>query len=282
MQTIAPLHAPRTVKYGPLEAQEGDLYLPGASRPPVVCLVHGGFWRMPYGRGEFAAVARDLVARGYAVWNIEYRRLGVPGGGWPGTASDVASAVDHLATLADDGFDLDLDHVVVVGHSAGGQLALSVSARSKGAHFRTSRVQPVAAAGLAAVSDLARTYEISAGNGAVNEFLGGGPDHVPERYAAASPIELLPLGIKQLIVHGFRDEALPVDLSRSYASTAQESGDSVDFVELPEAGHMDFLDPGSEAHATLCKWLSHVSAHREGAGAPPGNSFKSKPLLGWA
>ena len=278
MQTNAPLHAPHTFKYGPLEAQEGDLYLPGASRPPVVCLLHGGFWRMPYGREELAEVAKDLAARGYAVWNIEYRRLGAPGGGWPGTLSDVASAVDHLATLADEGLDLDLDHVMVVGHSAGGHLALWVSARSNGAPFRTSRVQPVAAAGLAAVSDLARTYEISAGNGAVTEFLGDGPDHVPERYAAASPIELLPLGIKQLIIHGSRDEALPIDISRFYASTAQASGDSIDFVELPEAGHMDFLDPSSKAHATLCKWLSHVSAHRESTGAPPNNSFKPNPL----
>lgn len=237
---------------------------------------------MPYGRGELADVAKDIAARGYAVWNIEYRRLGAPGGGWPGTLSDVASAVDHLATLADEGLDLDLDHVMVVGHSAGGHLALWVSARSKGAHFRTSRVMPIAAAGLAAVSDLARTYEISAGNGAVNEFLGGGPHHVPERYAAASPIELLPLGIKQLIIHGFRDETLPIDLSRFYASTAQASGDSVDFVELPDAGHMDYLDPNSEAHATLCKWLAHVSARRESTSAPPNNSFKPTSLRGSA
>ncbi len=214
---------------------------------------------MPYGREGLSDMAKDLAAKGYAVWNIEYRRLGSPGGGWPGTMSDVALAVDHLATLVDEGLDLDLSRVMVVGHSAGGQLALCVSARNKNAHFRTSRVHPIAVAGLAAVSDLARTYKISAGNGAVNQLLGGGPEQVPDRYSTASPIELLPLGIKQLIVHGAKDDALPIDLSRLYASTAQSSGDSVDFVELPDAGHMDFLDPNNEAHATLCNWLAHVS-----------------------
>ena len=247
--------APRAFKYGQFEAQEGDLYLPDATRPPVVCLLHGGFWRMPYGREELAGIAQDIAAKGYAVWNIEYRRVGAPGGGWPGTFSDAALAVDHLATLVDEGIDLDLSRVIVAGHSAGGQLALCVSGRSKHAHFRPSRVQPVAAAGLAAVSDLARAHQISAGNGAVHQLLGGGPDQVPDRYAAVSPIELLPLGVPQLIIHGAKDEALPIDLSRHYATTARASGDSVDYVALPDAGHMDFLDPNSEAHATLCKWL---------------------------
>lgn len=259
MPTTTQLPVQQTFKYGPLEAQEGDLYLPDATRPPVVCLLHGGFWRMPYGREEMADIAMDIVAKGYAVWNIEYRRVGAPGGGWPGTVSDVALAVDYLATLVEDGCDLDLSRVIVAGHSAGGHLALCVSARSPGAHFRTARVQPAAVAGLAAVCDLARAYQDSAGNGAVNQFLGGGPDQVPDRYSAASPIELLPLGIAQLIVHGAKDQALPIDLARRYASTAQASGDRVDFVELPDAGHMDFLDPRSEAHAMLCKWLAQVS-----------------------
>lgn len=254
-ETTTPLPPLRTIKYGQCEAQEGDLYLPHASRPPVVCLLHGGFWRMPYGREELAGIAQDIAAKGYAVWNIGYRRVGAPGGGWPGTFSDVALAVDHLATLVDEGIDLDLSRVIVAGHSAGGQLALCVSGRSNHARFRPARVQPVAAAGLAAVSDLARAYQISAGNGAVLQLLGGGPDQVPDRYAAASPIALLPLGVAQLIIHGAKDEALPIDLSRHYATTARATGDNVDFVALPDAGHMDFLDPNSEAHATLCNWL---------------------------
>jgi acetyl esterase/lipase len=258
MQTNVQSHVPRTFKYGQFDAQEGDLYLPQGARPPVICLLHGGFWRMPYGREEFASIALDLEAKGYAVWNIEYRRLGAPGGGWPGTLSDVALAVDYLATLVDEGIDLDLSRVVVAGHSAGGHLALCVSGRRENALFRSSRVQPCAVAGLAAVSDLARAYNLGAGNGAVNQLLEGGPEQVPDRYAAASPIELLPLGVKQLIVHGAQDQALPIDLSRHYASSAQAAGDSVEFVELPDAGHMEFLDPNSEAHARLCNWLAQV------------------------
>jgi acetyl esterase/lipase len=259
MQKSVPPCTVRTFKYGPLEAQEGDLHLPAAPRPPVVCLLHGGFWRMPYGRDELSAVALDIAARGYAVWNIEYRRLGAPGGGWPGTLSDVASAVDHLATLVADGIELDLDRVVVAGHSAGGHLALWVAARNRHASFGApARVRPVAAAGLAAVADLARTWAIGAGRGAVDDLMGGAPGQYPDRYAAASPLELLPLGVEQLVIHGVKDEALPVELSRSYASAAKASGDDVEYVELPDAGHMDFVDPSSKAHAVLCDWLTQT------------------------
>ena len=253
------------------------MHLPHAPRPPVVCLLHGGFWRMPYGRDELTAVAKDIAARGYAVWNIEYRRLGAPGGGWPGTLNDVASAVDRLATLGTDGIELDLGRVLVVGHSAGGHLALWVAARH---HSTPVRVRPIAAAGLAAVADLARAWALDAGNGAVNEFIGGSPNQFSDRYAAASPIELLPLGVRQLIVHGCKDEALPVDLSRIYASAAQVSGDDVAYVELPDAGHMDYLDPHSKAHAALCEWLAQTSA--ASSGEPPNSSFKPKPLRGSA
>lgn len=262
MRATTPLPPPRTFRYGAQGAQEGDLHLPasppGATRPPVVCLVHGGFWRMPYGREQMAGIAADLAARGFAAWNIGYRRVGAPGGGWPGTLADVVLAVDHLATLAEDGLDLDLERVVVAGHSAGGQLALCVSARDGGTRFRPAHVRPVAAAALAGVSDLVRAHAISAGNGAVEAFLGGAPGQVPDRYAAASPMALLPLQVRQLVVHGGLDEALPVEVSRHYASAARASGDRVEFVELPEAGHMDFLEPGSAAHATLCDWLADV------------------------
>jgi len=247
----------RTYSYGSLVSQEGDLYLPHVSRSPVLCLLHGGFWRMPYGREELTAIAKDLAARGYTVWNVEYRRLGETGGGWPGTLHDVASAIDHLATLVADGIQLDLNRVIVAGHSSGGHLALCNVARNKPANFSSPvRVQPIAAAGLAAITDLARTFELNAGRGAVQEFLGGSPSQYPDRYAAASPIELLPLGVRQLIIHGVKDEVLPFDLSRNYVNAAQASGDCVEFVELPDAGHMDFLDPDSKAHLTLCKWLA--------------------------
>jgi acetyl esterase/lipase len=247
----------RAIKYGPSDHQEGDLYLPDTSRPPVVCLLHGGFWRIPYDRTEFDPVARDLAARGFAVWNLEYRRLGAPGGGWPDTFQDVAAGIDHLAMVVAEGTELDLNRVTVVGHSAGGHLALWSAARTdkRGTLRVPTRVRPAAAAGLAAVVDLARAHALSVGNSAVGELLGGSPDQQPIRYAAASPIALLPLGVKQLIVHGVADGALPIEVTWNYVQAARAAGDNIQFSELPAAGHMDCLDPRSEGHGTLCRWL---------------------------
>jgi acetyl esterase/lipase len=154
--SAAACHAMQTVKYGPSDSHVGDLYLPAAVSPPVVCLLHGGFWRMPFGRDEFSPVAIDLATRGFAVWNIEYRRLGVPGGGWPGTLQDVAAAIDHLAALAAGGTALDLDQVTVVGHSAGGQLALwsATGGGKRDGYCAPSKVRPVATVGLAAAVEI--------------------------------------------------------------------------------------------------------------------------------
>jgi acetyl esterase/lipase len=246
----------QTFRYGPSESQAGDLYLPRTPRPPVVCLLHGGFWRVPHGREPLRAVAEDLVARGWAVWNIGYRRLGEPGGGWPGTLQDAASAVDHLAGLD---AALDLERVVVAGHSAGGQLALQVAAgpgRSEG--LAPACIRPRAAAGLAAVVDLQAAWTQDLGHGAAGELLGGSPGEVPGRYAAASPLALLPGGPERLILHGTRDADVPVGLARDYVAAARAAGAPVRYVELPEAGHMDCLDPHSRTHASFCQWLEGV------------------------
>jgi acetyl esterase/lipase len=250
----------QTVAYGPAGDQVGDLYLPQAPCPPVVCLLHGGFWRMPYGRDEMDAVARDLVARGFAVWNLEYRRIGAPGGGWPGTFEDVSAGIDHLATIAADGVVLDLGRIVVIGHSAGGHLALWCARRNaaQGMDNAQKHVDVVAVAGLAPVADLVFAHDLAVGNDAVAELLGGSPAERPERYRMASPAAMLPLGVKQLVVHGIADAALPIEISRRYARAAVAAGDDVDFIELDGVGHMDFLDPSSNAHAILCEWLHRI------------------------
>jgi acetyl esterase/lipase len=273
----------RTFAYGKLADQVGDLYLPETARPPIICLLHGGFWRLPWGRDHTAAIAVDLARRGFAVWNLEYRRVGTPGGGWPGTLHDVANGIDHLADLAARGERLDLQSLTVVGHSAGGQLALwsasasssassSSSASGHGRHDRRqaavggagapvagvdppSRVRITAAVGLAPVADLVLAYELGSGNGAVADFLGGSPQSVPQRYRTASPAALLPLGVKQLIAHGTLDDDVPVDVSRRYAAAAKAAADDLTFLELKSAGHMDFVDPSSAAYAALCRWL---------------------------
>lgn len=249
----------RAIRYGPFPDQEADLHLPTIARPPVVCLLHGGFWRAPYGRDQMAAIASDLASRGLAVWNLEYRRLGIPGAGWPATMNDVSAGIDHLAAVSAGGADLDLDRVTVVGHSAGGHLALWVGGRHRSRSAQSPCIRASAVVGLAPIADLARAYEGRAGGEAVAELLGGTPSQFPDRCRAASPIEMLPLGVRQLILHGTADDIVPIEISRRYARAAEAAGDAVELVELPGAGHMEFLDPGSDAYANLCRRLMAIS-----------------------
>ena len=246
------------VQYGSSPAQTADLYLPDTNTlAPVVCLLHGGFWRVPHGRDQFDAIATDLRARGYAVWNIGYRRLGEASGGWPGTMEDVAAAIDHLAALRDQGHRLDLERVAVVGHSAGGQLALTTAARAShpATAITPSRVRPRAVCAQAGLCDLEQAFAMDAGRGAVREFLGGTPEEFPERYRDASPVRRLALEARVLLLHGLDDDAVPVAMSRGYAAAAQTAGSAVELVELPATGHMELLEPSSEAHTRLCEWL---------------------------
>jgi dipeptidyl aminopeptidase/acylaminoacyl peptidase len=184
------------------------------------------------------ALAADLVKRGRAVWNIEYRRIG-DGGGWPETFADVGAAIDLL-----DGLHPSLDprRVDVLGHSAGGQLALWAAGRTElptgapGAIAGRPRVPIARAISLAGVCDLAGAYRDWHG-GAVTALMGGSPQEVPERYAAADPLGHVPIDTHVLLVHGVLDATVSVGLSRRYARSAQTAGGSVELVEIDgEAG----------------------------------------------
>ena len=196
--TAAPVS---TIAYGPDPSQVGDLRLPERQGlAPVVVLLHGGFWRERSKRDLMDDLARDLTDRGYATWNLEYRRVGSSGGGWPETALDVAAGIDHLAALAGT-HGLDLSRVVVLGHSAGGHLALWAAARHRlpeGAPGAMPLVRAAAAVSLAGVTDLAAADVGSLGNGAVADFLGVDADR-EAIYPIASPVELLlPGGVDHL------------------------------------------------------------------------------------
>ncbi|HEY2704122.1 MAG TPA: alpha/beta fold hydrolase [Candidatus Dormibacteraeota bacterium] len=234
--------AARRHPYGPGPDRWADLRLPPGPGPhPVAVLLHGGFWRMPWGADLMHALSGDLHRRGWATWNVEYRRLGAPGGGWPGTLEDCAAAVDALARV--DG--VDHRRVVAVGHSAGGQLAL----------WLATRPGIAAVVALAAVSDLAAAARLGLGGGAAVELLGGTPEDLPERYRRASPRALLPLGVPQLLVHGELDDRVPVAMSRDHAEAARAAGDPVELVTLPGVGHADTIDPESRAWRAAAAWL---------------------------
>jgi dipeptidyl aminopeptidase/acylaminoacyl peptidase len=192
------------------------------------------------------ALCRDLVGAGWAAWNLEYRRLGfLAGGGWPETFEDVAAGIDHLAELP----GLDLGTVVAIGHSAGGHLALWAASRE------LPRVRVTHAVGQAAVSDLREAARLGLSRNAAETLLGGSPVQRPERYRRASPIERLPLGLPQLLVHGEEDANVPVAMSLRYRHAALAAGDHVDLVVLPGTGHFEHLDPTSEAWKAVRAWL---------------------------
>jgi acetyl esterase/lipase len=246
---VTPPPAP-VVRYGDHPDQVANLHLPDDEGGPwpVVVVVHGGFWRERWDRTTTTPVARDLAARGYVAWNAEYRRVGQDGGGWRGTLEDVSAAVDALAGVD----EADLDRVVTLGHSAGAHLALWLAARSG------ARVRVRAAIALAGVADLAAAARDGLGDGAVVEFLGGSPDEVPERYAAASPAALLPLGVPQLLVHGTADAVVPPSQSTGYADAAQSAGDVVEVVEVAGADHFDVIDPGDAGWAAVAERLPRL------------------------
>lgn len=235
------------LSYGPDPLQFGDLRVPTGGEPyPVAVVIHGGFWKALYGLDHMAPLCADFAARGVATWNIEYHRIGHAGGGWPGTCEDVARAVDHLRELAGT-YHLDLDRVMTLGFSAGGHLALWAAGRhripaSDPLHSETGLL-PRGAVSLAGVCDLRRAWEMRLSNGIVETFMGGAPGQVPERYAAASPAEMLPLGVRQVLVHGTADEEVPFTISEEYHATARARGDDATLVTLPNTPHFALIDP---------------------------------------
>jgi acetyl esterase/lipase len=276
VRLLLDLVAPRrTFRYGSEHrCQKADLYLPAGAGPhPVVVTIHGGSWMTRYGKIVMCGVAGDLRRRGFAVWNIEYRRIGRgQGGGWPATFADVGAAIDRLADL---NAPLDLAGVTYVGHSAGGQLALWAAGRGRlpaGAPGAATRIEPVAAVSMAGVNDLAQSYAETPG-GAVGMLMGGGPDRWPERYALADPIAAVPLAIPVLLVHGTDDQTVSVRRSRNYAEASRARGGEVELVEIAGAAgaHSRHVDPDGESWRLVARWLAERQRERRAVrgGADP-------------
>ena len=247
---LSPPPADARIAYGADGNQFGDLRLPKSAGPhPVVVNIHGGFWRARYSLAHAGHLCAALTQAGMATWNLEYRRVGDTGGGWPGSFEDVTQGFLFLEELARR-FPLDLKRAVIMGHSAGGQLALILAAhqqQGRGPQPARDGKEVRGAVSLAGVVDLRRAWELKLSNDAVGEFLGGAPDNVGEHYREASPIEVPMPKLRQRLLHGAADTIVPIDFSRRYTTRKRATHEDAKLVELASAGHFDLIDPRSAA-----------------------------------
>jgi acetyl esterase/lipase len=228
-----PAAADARLVYGQEPLQFGDLRLPsGGGLHPVVVMIHGGYWQAIYNLIHAGHLCADLATHGIATWNVEYRRLGDPGGGWPAVLEDASAALEHVRELA-RAYLLDLDRLVVMGHSAGGQLALLAATRT---------TLPLRAAiSLSGVVDALAIHRTGDDNGAITRLLGGTHEEMPDRWREASPRRQLPLGMRYVLACGTED--VHWGPNEEMAAAARAAGDDVELLPLHGAGHFELVDP---------------------------------------
>jgi len=244
-----------TVSYGRDPLQVVDLWLPeGAGPHPVALMVHGGCWQTEIAdRNIMNWIADDLRRRGIAVWNIDYRGVDRPGGGYPGTFQDVAAAADALRTHAAE-YRLDANRVVAIGHSAGGHLALWLAGRPRlpeGSPLRAANplaiAEVVSLGGLPDLEEAARS-ENGCGNEVVARISGG-------RFAETSVPRLAPLGLPQVLINGRQDRIIPTAYAEGYARPMRAAGDDVRVRMLDATGHVELVAPETAAWAAAVEEL---------------------------
>ncbi len=252
--------APRRYAYGDDPSQFADLYLPapGHAVRGVVVIVHGGYWRSTYGAELGEPLAQDLTGRGYACWNLEYRRVG-NGGGWPATFDDVAAGIDALAGAAAE-HGLDLGSTTALGHSAGGHLAVWAAGRVKlppGAPGAGIPAVPLTAVvSQAGVLDLGEARELDLSDGAVENLLGAPED--AERYRLADPMTAVPLDVPVYAVHGTKDTTVPPSQAENYVAAATAAGAVAELVPVP-GDHFAVITPGTEAWERIVGLLGQAA-----------------------
>ena len=242
---------PFRLEYGEDPLQFGDLRMPEGDGPfPVIMIIHGGCWLSSYDYTLMDSMSHDLTARGFATWNVEYRRTGDPGGAWPGTFRDVAEGLKFLIEIEQE-HNIDLDRILVTGHSAGGHLALMLGAQANLDASSALKVEglPVikGIVSLAGITDLATYYSPSGCGSNADDLVGGLPDELPERYAEGSPISHLPLKVPQVLINGEKDNIVSVEHITPYFMRAQARNDQIELVVVPGAGHFEVITPGSIA-----------------------------------
>jgi acetyl esterase/lipase len=270
--THTPPAADHRIHYGDDESQFGDLWLPsqtGNSRQlPVVVFLHGGWWQSGYDLAYAGHLCAALKMDGIAVWSVEYRRCGATGGGWPATFQDAAAGFDYVATLAKS-YPLDLSRVVAMGHSAGGHLAFWLAGRHHiEPHSPVHDPQPkvplyglIALAGavdLRLTIDLAGYFTFAHDKQEVYRLMGGGAQDFDDRYRAGNPGDLLPLGVRQVLIQGTDDQQIQAQIPARWADQARRQGDDVTLHIVRSADHFDVVDPQSSAWPTVresVRWM---------------------------
>lgn len=252
------------VPYGEEDLQIGELRTPLTTKDtfPLVIFIHGGCWLSDYNLDHVSTVCADLVKEGYAVWTPEYRRVGNEGGGYPNTFKDIQAGVDFARTLADI-YPLDLEKVVIMGHSAGGHLALWLATQQNLAkNSRLYNANPLPIKGvisLAGITDL-KAYD-AIGNDcstAVAKLMGGTAEKMDSRYYKGSPIHLLPADVPLRLIHGAKDAIVPIGQSETFAKKAAAKGVDVKVLTIEEGGHFDMVSPYSEAWSVIKKELAEL------------------------
>lgn len=242
--TLPPPPADQRLAYGTDPNQFGDLRLPKSTKPaPVLLNIHGGYWRARYDLLHAGHLCAALTKKGLVTYNVEYRRVGNPGGGWPSTFEDIGNAYRFIKQIAPR-YRLDPDTIIVMGHSAGGQLALCLAAHEPSVAGVVS---------LAGVVDLQRAYDLHLSHDAVVEFLGGKPAEVADHYQDADPMRLNISQCRQNLILGSADVDVPPDFSRDYVSKKKKTNEKVELVEIAKADHFDLIDPRSAAWALVEK-----------------------------
>jgi acetyl esterase/lipase len=207
----------------------------------LVINIHGGFWRAQYNLDHAEHLCVALSAKGLATANLEYRSVGNDGGAWPGTFADIRAAYQFLVQHAPE-HKLDAQNIVVMGHSAGGQLALCLAAHEPS----VSRV-----ISLAGAVDLQRCYQLHLSNDAVVDFLRGTPSDVPDHYREADPMQLSIPNARQWLIHGSADDVIPSSFSRDYVAAKQKRAgrekEDAHLLAIEGADHFDLIDPLSAA-----------------------------------
>lgn len=251
----ASARAARRYRYGPHPSQYVELRVPRAGRtpPPVAVIIHGGYWRAAVDASLGEPLAADLAARGWVSVNIEYRRVG-DGGGWPTTFTDVLAAVDVLAPLSGE-FRMDTSRIVLIGHSAGGHLAVWASGLSE-------RVPVAGVVSQAGVLDLSAAEELGLSRGAARDLIGGTSAELPREFAAADPTRVMPPAVPVRCVHARADVDVPLSQSEDFVRRSVRAGGDVRLIEAA-GDHFSLIDPG---HGD---WQLCVDAAGELAAARP-------------